>query len=96
MKSIVTKPHAMKAAMLGMIIPDRNVPTFCTATLVPAFPPAGAAVVALTCSPPAGRISGCSGPATAGPISCVSADHPEGVQVRASRSARRDQRHVSR
>jgi len=37
----------MNAAMFGMIIPDRKVPNFCTATLAPDCP-AGAAVDALT------------------------------------------------
>jgi hypothetical protein len=32
MNNAVMKPHAMNAAMFGMIIPDRNVPNFCTAT----------------------------------------------------------------
>jgi hypothetical protein len=35
MKNAVMKPQAMNAAMFGMIIPDRNVPNFCTAILVP-------------------------------------------------------------
>ncbi|CAH0213639.1 hypothetical protein SRABI128_02033 [Microbacterium sp. Bi128] len=39
MKSAVMKPQAMKAPMLGMIIPDRNVPNFwtCTRMLVRGF-----------------------------------------------------------
>jgi hypothetical protein len=41
------KPQAMKAAMFGMIIPERKVPTFCTAILAPDCPE-GAVVVALT------------------------------------------------
>src|SRR5215217_6328116 len=32
MKNAVMKPQAMKAAMFGMIMPDRKVPNFCTAT----------------------------------------------------------------
>ena len=28
MNSAVMKPHAMNAAMFGMIMPDRNVPNF--------------------------------------------------------------------
>ena len=47
------KPQAMNAAMFGMIIPDRNVPNFCTAILAPDCP-AGAVVVALTGFPPVG------------------------------------------
>jgi hypothetical protein len=46
-------PHAMNAAMFGMIIPDRKVPNFCTAILAPERP-AGADVVALTGFPPGG------------------------------------------
>ena len=33
MKSIVKMPHAMNAAMFGMIMPDRNVPKRWTPTL---------------------------------------------------------------
>src|SRR5688500_14130045 len=47
MKSAVMKPQAMNAAMFGMIMPDRKVPNFCTATLAPELP-VGAVVVALT------------------------------------------------
>jgi hypothetical protein len=47
MNSAVMKPQAMNAAMFGMIIPDRKVPNFWTATLAPDCP-AGAAVDALT------------------------------------------------
>src|SRR4029450_4496920 len=32
MKNAVMNPQAMNAAMLGMIMPDRKVPNFCTAT----------------------------------------------------------------
>ena len=32
MNNAVINPQAMNAAMFGMIIPDRNVPNFCTAT----------------------------------------------------------------
>src|SRR3954454_23509002 len=53
MKRAVMKPQAMKAAMFGMIIPERKVPTFCTAILAPDCP-AGAVVVALTGFPPMG------------------------------------------
>src|SRR3954470_12829950 len=53
MNSAVMKPQAMNAAMFGMIIPDRNVPNFCTAILAPDWP-AGAAVDALTVFPPGG------------------------------------------
>ena len=35
MKNAVMNPQAMKAAMLGMIMPDRKVPNFCTATRAP-------------------------------------------------------------
>ena len=35
MKNAVMRPQAMKAAMFGMIMPDRNVPNFWTATRVP-------------------------------------------------------------
>src|SRR5215203_4604093 len=35
MKNAVMKPQAMKAAMFGMIMPDRKVPNFCTATRAP-------------------------------------------------------------
>ena len=35
MKNAVMKPQAMNAAMFGMIMPDRNVPNFCTATRAP-------------------------------------------------------------
>jgi hypothetical protein len=37
MNNAVIRPHAMNAAMFGMIIPDRNVPNFCTCTLVLVF-----------------------------------------------------------
>ena len=39
MNSAVMMPQAMNAPMLGMIIPDRNVPNFwtCTRTLVRGF-----------------------------------------------------------
>jgi hypothetical protein len=53
MNNAVMKPQAMNAAMFGMIIPDRNVPNFCTATRAPDCP-AGAAVDALTGFPPMG------------------------------------------
>src|SRR5690554_6109057 len=42
MNRAVMRPHAMNAAMLGMIMPLRNVPNLCTPTL--ALPPAGADV----------------------------------------------------
>src|SRR3954453_12189506 len=63
MKNAVMKPQAMNAAMFGMIIPDRKVPNFCTATLAPDCP-AGAAVDALTGFPldattDGNRIVGC-------------------------------------
>src|SRR5215218_350680 len=35
MKNAVMKPQAMNAAMFGMIMPDRKVPNFCTATRAP-------------------------------------------------------------
>src|SRR5690349_2010276 len=35
MKNIVTMPQAMKAAMFGRIMLDRNEPNFCTATRAP-------------------------------------------------------------
>src|SRR5215217_7899193 len=35
MKNAVMKPQAMKAAMFGMIIPERNVPNFWIATRAP-------------------------------------------------------------
>ncbi len=35
MNSIVMKPQAMKAAMFGMIMPERNVPSRCTPTRTP-------------------------------------------------------------
>src|SRR3954449_2231666 len=54
MKSAVMKPQAMNAAMFGMIIPDRKVPNFCTATLAPDCL-AGAAVDALTGFPLTGH-----------------------------------------
>src|SRR3954453_17020693 len=47
MKNAVINPHAMNAAMFGMIIPDRNVPNFCTATRVPEVL-AGVCAVAVT------------------------------------------------
>ena len=50
MNRAVIKPHAMNAAMFGMIIPDRNVPNFCTAIRVPLdFLPVGAASVLTMC-----------------------------------------------
>src|SRR3954452_8386573 len=63
MKSAVMKPQAMNAAMFGMIIPDRKVPNFWTATLAPDCR-AGAAVDALTGFPldaktDGNRIVGC-------------------------------------
>src|SRR3712207_6718902 len=50
MKKAVIRPQAMNAAMLGMIMPDRKVPNFCTATRAP--PRAGASAVAVTTEPP--------------------------------------------
>ncbi len=47
MKNIVRMPHAIRAGMFGMIMPDRKVPNFCTATRAP--PLAGAEVVELMC-----------------------------------------------
>ena len=35
MKNAVMNPHAINAAMFGMIIPDKNVPNRCTATRAP-------------------------------------------------------------
>ena len=35
MKKAVMRPHAMKAAMFGMIMPERKVPNFWTATRAP-------------------------------------------------------------
>jgi hypothetical protein len=35
MNNAVMNPQAMNAAMFGMIIPDKNVPNFCTATRAP-------------------------------------------------------------
>src|SRR5690606_39438663 len=43
MNIAVTSPQAMKAAMFGMIMPERKVPNLCTATRVP--PARGVAVV---------------------------------------------------
>ena len=34
-KNAVINPHAINAAMFGIIIPDKNVPNFCTATRAP-------------------------------------------------------------
>src|SRR5450631_2697253 len=51
MKNAVMKPQAMNAAMFGMIIPDRNVPNFCTAILVPLDFLAGVSACAVTCVP---------------------------------------------
>jgi hypothetical protein len=42
MKNAVINPQAMNAAMFGIIIPDKNVPNFCTATrALPALPVLG-------------------------------------------------------
>ena len=49
MKNAVMKPHAMKAAMLGMIMPLRKVPNFCTLTRAPGR--AGADVVVMCRTP---------------------------------------------
>ena len=49
MKNAVIRPQAMKAPMLGIIMPDRNVPNFCTATLAP--PGLAVAVVIDAASP---------------------------------------------
>src|SRR3954447_1172269 len=73
MKSAVMKPQAMNAAMFGMIIPDRKVPNFCTATLAPDRL-AGAAVDALTGFPPDG---------TDGPSTRPGTPIPMGVGARA-------------
>ena len=40
MKNAVMKPQAMNAAMFGMIMPERKVPNFCTATRAPPVLPA--------------------------------------------------------
>jgi hypothetical protein len=57
MNNAVMKPHAMNAAMFGMIIPDRNVPNFCTATRLLLVLLAGAASVLTTDPLPwAGRV----------------------------------------
>ena len=57
MKNAVMKPQAMNAAMFGMIIPDRNVPNFCTATRLLLVLLAGAASVLTTDPlPRAGRV----------------------------------------
>src|SRR5690242_8411679 len=48
MNRAVIKPHAMNAAIFGMIIPDRNVPNFWTATRVLDVLLAGAASVLTT------------------------------------------------
>jgi hypothetical protein len=37
MKNIVKIPHAISAGMFGMIIPDKKVPNFCTATRAEPF-----------------------------------------------------------
>ncbi len=37
MKNIVKMPHAIRAGMLGMIMPERKVPKRCTATLADPF-----------------------------------------------------------
>jgi hypothetical protein len=48
-KNAVIKPQAMNAAMFGMIIPDRKVPNFCTATrALPALLVLGAPASAFT------------------------------------------------
>jgi hypothetical protein len=47
MKSIVMKPQAMNAAMLGMIMPDRNVPNRCTPTRARFAPVAGVDAVVM-------------------------------------------------
>jgi hypothetical protein len=43
MNNAVMNPQAMNAAMFGMIIPDKNVPNFCTATRAPDVLPTAAA-----------------------------------------------------
>src|SRR5690606_39287859 len=43
----VMMPQAMKAAMFGMIMPDRNVPNLCTRTRAPPAARAGADVVVM-------------------------------------------------
>jgi hypothetical protein len=58
MKNAVINPHAMNAAMFGMIIPDRNVPNFWTAILVPLvffFSGVSACAVTVALSVDAGR-----------------------------------------
>ena len=57
MNNAVMKPQAMNAAMFGMIIPDRNVPNFCTAILAP-DPVFGAVTSAVTVSSALRRNSG--------------------------------------
>ena len=66
MKNAVINPHAMNAAMFGMIIPDRNVPNFCTATRLLDVLPAGAAWVLTTDPLPSGRTRGRTVPRTCG------------------------------
>src|SRR5215213_11172822 len=56
MKNAVMKPQAMKAAMFGMIMPDRKVPNFCTATRAPPIPLAPtSALAAMYTSVPSGE-----------------------------------------
>src|SRR5918998_1398138 len=52
MKNAVMKPQAMKAAMFGMIMPDRKVPNFCTAMRAPELLVAVSAVVTVCLSSP--------------------------------------------
>src|SRR5688500_14811516 len=101
MKSAVMKPQAMKAAMFGMIIPERNVPNFWTATLAP-DPRAGAVVDALTGVPPGGDHGHRLARTAPAPPAGIPAPrtrperrrHPL-VGISQSNSAGRDQRHVS-
>src|SRR5690606_34976286 len=48
MKRAVMMPQAMKAAMFGMIMPDRNVPNLCTRTRAPPCVVAGDVVVMMS------------------------------------------------
>ena len=65
MNNAVMKPHAMNAAIFGMIIPDRNVPNFCTATRLLLVLLAGAASVLIFLIPFLG-----SGRVDSGPRAC--------------------------
>ena len=66
MKNAVMRPQAMNAAMLGMIIPDRNVPNFCTPTRVRDVPPDAVVAGAVTAAGLSGDVRGSVGGARAG------------------------------